>query len=307
MTGRRVTYVITLVLTLVFYLVYRQWFSWLLFLGVVWLPVLSLALSLPAMLTAKASLRLPEQVRAGVPAKTGLALTCRFPQPPVKAVIRLCNALTGEVYVGRPGEYVPVEHCGLVTVGFKSIKVYDYLGLFARKLKNNETKDLLVLPKSVPAAQPTPAQQQLVTRWIPKAGGGFSENHDLRPYREGDNPRLIHWKMAAKTGKLIYREPIVPVQEEVLLVLTLSGTPEELDRKLGRLEYLSRNLLAQNTAFSLVCRTGAGVLTLPVTDKKSRDTALRTVLAGPCTQGEWLPEETALSWVCVIGGDTDEA
>lgn len=307
MTGRRVTYVFTLVLTLVFYLVYRQWFSWLLFLGVLWLPVLSLALSLPAMLTAKAQLRLPEQVRAGVPAKTALTLKSRFPQPPVEAVIRLTNALTGEVYVGEPGEYVPVEHCGLVTVGFKALKVYDYLGLFSRKLKSEETYDLLVLPKAVPAAQPTPAQQQLVTRWIPKAGGGFSENHDLRPYREGDNPRLIHWKMAAKVGKLIYREPIVPVQEEVLLVLTLSGTPEELDRKLGRLEFLGRRLLEQQTEFSILCRTGTGVLTLPVTDKKSRDTALRAVLAGPCTQGEWLPEGEELSWVCVIGGQADEA
>ena len=307
MTGRRVTYAITLVLALVFYLVYRQWFSWLLFLGVVWLPVLSLALSLPAMLTAKASLRLPEQVRAGVPAKTGLVLRCRFPQPPVKAVIRLKNALTGEVYVGKPGEYVPVDHCGLVQVGFKTLKVYDYLGLFSRKLKNEEMYELPELPKSVPAACPAPAQQQLVTRWIPKAGGGFSENHDLRPYREGDNPRLIHWKMAAKTGKLIYREPIVPVQEEVLLVLTLSGTPEELDRKLGRLEYLSHSLLGQNTAFSLVCRTGNGVLNLSVTDKNSHEAAMGAVLAGPCTQGEWLPEGTELSWVCVIGGGADEA
>ena len=90
-------------------------------------------------------------------------------------------------------------------------------------------------------------------------------------------------------------------------MLTLSGTPEELDRKLGRLEYLSRSLLGQNTAFSLVCRTGNGVLNLSVTDKNSHEAAMGAVLAGPCTQGEWLPEGTELSWVCVIGGGADEA
>ena len=307
MTGRRVVYAITAVLAFVFYLVYRQWFSWLLLLGILWLPVLSLALSLPAMLTVKASLRLPGQVRMGVPAKTALILNCRFPQPPVRAALRLENSLTGEVYVGVPGEYVPVEHCGAVTVRFKSVKVYDYLGLFTRKLRKMEEYTLLVLPRALPAPQPTPAQQQLVTRWIPKAGGGFSENHDLRPFREGDNPRLIHWKLAAKTGKLIYREPIVPVQEEVLLVVTLSGDPEVLDRKLGRLLFVSGCLCEQQLTHTILCRTGTGRLTLPVTDQKSREQAIRAILSAQPTQGEWLPEDTDMAWVCVIGGEADEA
>lgn len=307
MTGRRVVYATALALAFVFYLAYRQWFAWLLFLGILWLPVLSLGLSLPAMLTVKADLRIPKEVRTGVPAKTALTLTCRFPQPLVKAALRLENTLTGEIYVGVPGEYVPVEHCGLVTVRFKTVKVYDYLGLFARKLKITKAYSVVVLPKTQPAPQPAPAQGQLVTRWIPKAGGGFSENHDLRPYREGDNPRLIHWKLAAKTGKLIYREPIVPVQEEVLLVVTLSGEPEVLDRKLGRLLFVSDRLLEGQLTHTILCRTGTGRLSLPVADKDSRAQAMRTILSAPPTQGEWLPEDTDMAWVCVIGGEADEA
>lgn len=307
MTGRRIVYAITLVLAFVFYLLYRQWFSWLLFLGLLWLPVLSLALSLPAMLTVKLQLRCPERVSVGVPAKTALKVTCRFPQPPVKAALSLENTLTKERYTGTPGEYVPVDSCGQVCIRFKKLRVYDYLGLFCRRIKTEEEYTVFVYPRPMVAAQPTPTQQQLVSQWIPKAGGGFSENHDLRPYREGDNPRLIHWKMAAKTGKLIYREPIVPVQEEFLLVLTLSGTPTELNRKLGRLLWLSDRLLEKQLSCKVLCRCGTGEISLTVTDRKSRDGMLQSLLSAAPTQGEWMPEGGDTAWVCVIGGNADEA
>lgn len=307
MIGRRVVYAITLVLAFVFYLVYRQWFSWLLFLGILWLPVLSLVLSLPAMLTVKLSLRCPKQVMTGTPAKTALQVACRFPQPPVKATLRLENTLTKERYTGAAGEYVPVEHCGQVVIRFKKLRVYDYLGLFCRRVKTAEEYKVFVHPRPMAASLPTPAEQQLVTQWIPKAGGGFAENHDLRPYREGDNPRLIHWKMAAKTGKLIYREPIVPVREEVALVLTLSGSAKELNRKLGRLLWISDRLLERQLTYHILCRTGKGDLTLQIEDLPSRERALQAILAADPTEGEWLPEDADAAWVCVIGGQADEA
>ncbi|MCO7110986.1 DUF58 domain-containing protein [Gemmiger formicilis] len=32
--------------------------------------------------------------------------------------------------------------------------------------------------------------------------------YDLRPYRAGDSPKLIHWKLTARVGELTVREPL---------------------------------------------------------------------------------------------------
>ena len=307
MTGRRIVYALALLLAVAFFVLYKQWFSWLLLWGVIWLPVLSLGLSLPAMVTAKASLRHPRQVRVGVPAKTALVVSCRFPQPPVKAVLQLENTLTGERYVGTAGEYVPVERCGLVKVHFKTLKVYDYLGLFSKKIKDETCYEICVTPRPLPAKPAEGGEAESVSRWIPKAGGGFSENHELRPYREGDNLRMIHWKLAAKTGQLIYREPIVPVRSQTMLMLVLSGTPEELERKLGRLSWLSEDLLSRQVSFGILCRTAKGDLSFSVEDLPSWEAALRQILSSSVTEGEWDPSFFGDHRVCVIGGAPDEA
>lgn len=306
MTGRRILYAVALVLAFVFYLMYRQWFSWLFLLGILWLPVVSLLLSLPSMLTMGADLRCPEQVRRGVPAKTAMVRFCRLPHLPVKAVLQLQNVLTGDRYVGTPGEHVPTDRCGLVKVRFKTLKVYDCLGLFCKKIKNDMCREVYVLPRPIPTAH-AGGNLETVSRWIPKAGGGFSENHDLRPYREGDNPRMIHWKLAAKTGKLIYREPIVPLQEETVLLLTLSGTPEEVERKLGRLLWLSRELTDKGIVHHIICRTGEGELRLQVQDLPAHERAMQRILASPLTEGEWDPQGEGDGALCVIGGAEDEA
>jgi uncharacterized protein (DUF58 family) len=43
--------------------------------------------------------------------------------------------------------------------------------------------------------------------------------HDLRPYRAGDDPRLIHWRTSARTGDLVLREPAEEEQPRVRLVI----------------------------------------------------------------------------------------
>ena len=64
MLGRRLFYLAVLGFCLVFYCFYQEWFSWLLLVTVVALPWFSLALSLPAMLTAKAVITRLERTKA---------------------------------------------------------------------------------------------------------------------------------------------------------------------------------------------------------------------------------------------------
>lgn len=61
MALRRLLYLTALEGCLVLYVFYREWMAWLLLLAVVCLPVFSLLISLPAMLTVKTSLHCPRK------------------------------------------------------------------------------------------------------------------------------------------------------------------------------------------------------------------------------------------------------
>ena len=289
------------------YLLHKQWLSWLLLVAVVALPVVSLLLSLPAMLTAKAELKYPTRVRLGMPAKVTLVTKCRFPLATVECRLRLQNKLSGERYVGTPGEYIPTEHCGLMEITCDRLWVYDALGLFRRKLKLAELGQVYIEPRPVAGELPELAGNRQAAVWVPKPGGGFSENHELRLYRPGDDLRSIHWKLSRKTGKLIYREAMEPAQKQMALVLTLSGDADELDRKLGVLLDASNRLLSQGRSHRVHCCTAEGIRVLDVTDPESQQAALDALLRSTPTVGQWIPEDGDAGLRCLIGGDSHEA
>ena len=267
----------------------------------------SLLISLPAMLTVKAALRCPKTVRMGVPARTALHFDCMFPIPPVKSRIRLHHSLTDQRFLGEPGEMIPTDHCGVMQVSFDELAVFDYLGLFRWRLRRQDKTQVYIMPKPVPGAQIPELVGRAVSLWRPKRGGGFSENHDLRLYRPGDDLRNLHWKMSAKTGKLIYREPIEPVQNGYLLTVSLFGTPEQMDKKLGQLFWASTQLTAKQLEHNVRGQTGSGTVHFSVTDKDSLERGMCRLLEGPPAVAEVEPEHGDVVWSHHIGGDADEA
>lgn len=292
---------------LVFYVAYREWFSWLALVAVVWLPWFSLLLSLPAMLTAKVRLHCPTEIQMGTPVRPTLRIGCLLPAPPVRCRLTVRPGWGGSASAYTPEDPIPVDHCGILEFHQKNVWVYDYLGLLRLPRGKAPVHTLTVLPKPVPIGRIPSLEHYMAGAWRPKAGGGFAENHDLRLYRPGDDLRHIHWKLAAKTGKLVFREPIEPHRGSVLLTLTLCGCPEEIDRKLGKLLWLSAHLLEHRIPHQLRCLTGRGVDAYTVTDKAGLMIALRKLLASPAAPEEAAPEPAAASWQYHIGGGDDEA
>ena len=306
MWSRRILYLASLLFCLVFDVFYKEWMAWILLLSVAGLPWLSLLMSMPAMLTVKAQLRCPQSVRMGVPARTGLKLECKFPQPPVSCKIRLHHSLTDSVFVGQPGELIPTDHCGVMSISYDRLQIYDYLCLFRRNLKRPDKTEVYIEPKPIPTREVLHFSGKSVSLWRPKPGGGFSENHDLRPYRPGDDLRNIHWKMTAKTGKLIYREPIEPVQQGYLLSVTLMGSGDEIDRKLGRLVWASSQLLMKQQEHTVRCQTGNGELSFTVAEQQELELAMQMILQGPPATEEADAAQANVLWQHHIGGDGDE-
>lgn len=308
MAGRRLLYLAVLTLCWVFYIAYGQWLAWLILLLVLTLPWFSLALSLPAMLRFRAEPSGPLELEMGEEGELWLLGSCGLPMPPFQGRLRLKNLLTGERWYYQDPEDLPTGHCGGMAMTAERVRIYDYLGLFALPVPKRREKIILIRPRPVKMLLGSRPADYAPRAWRPKFGGGSGENHELRLYRPGDSLNQIHWKLSAKTGKLILREPMEPIQGRLLMTLNLRGIPEEIDRMLGRLLWLGRELLEQQLRFELRALTGEGLLTFSIAQEAQLKKAVDTLLcSGIAPEGDLREQEYAAAWYCHIGGEADEA
>ncbi len=290
----------------VFYWAYQAWFSWFALTGVLFFPLAALLMSLPAMLTFRLKPQLPGHILRGAPGPVTYSVRCPLPAPPYVCRLKLENTLTGECYCLKEGQDLPAEHCGQLLCRPEKARIYDYAGLFWLGIYKKGAAAVLVRPEPVPVRNLPQLERCVAAAWRPKAGGGFSENHELRLYRPGDSLNQIHWKLSAKTKKYIIREPQEPEKSSLLLSLALRGTPEEMDRKLGRLLWLSRHLLERGLSHRIRALTSGGILSLPVADAQELETAIDTLLCAQAAPENAILEDVAALWQYRIGGGEDE-
>lgn len=307
MAGRRFLYLAALVGCGVFYIAYGEWLAWVVLLAMLGLPWLSLLISLPALWDFRMDASGPSALTAGQEGRLWLSGSCRFPMPPFRGTLTLTCCQTGASRRHRSGDPLPTAHCGGYTVSVERGRVCDYLGLFSFPARKIPARTFLIRPAPLRLGALPDLQRYLAQRWKPKFGGGYAENHELRLYRPGDSLNQVHWKLTAKTGKLILREPMEPERGRILLTLNLRGTPEELDRKLGRLLSLGRHLLEQNLPFELRALTGEGIRAFPVGEERQLANALDALLSSPAAQGDIREQSCLASWKYHIGGEPDEA
>jgi len=291
----------------VFYIAYGQWLSWVILLTVLGLPWFSLLLSLPAMLRFRAAPSGPSSMELGESGELWLVGNCGFPMPPFRGKLKLKNRMTGAQWFYQDPRDLFMEHCCGISVTAESVRVCDYLGLFSFPVRCREQKTILVRPKPVKMELQEDLQRHIAQSWKPKSGGGFAENHELRTYHPGDSLNQIHWKLSAKTGNLIIREPVEPQRGLVLLTLNHRGTGDEIDRKLGRLMWLGRHLTDQGIRYELRALTGEGILTFSIANEHDLQKTVDTLLCSRTSvEGDLRSREYAASWHCHIGGEPDE-
>lgn len=306
MAKNRIVYLLAWIGCVVFFCAYQKWFAWLTLVAVICLPFFSLLVSLPAILTARLELRLPRTLSVNTPCIPAMGVRSLLPAPPWKCRLLAQRPMTDEVWMLHSGKTLPTGNCGAWICTVEKAKICDYLGLFSFPLRCPDAAKVLVRP--VPVTLRIPELDRYMSRsWRPKRGGGFAENHELRLYRPGDNIQQIHWKLSAKTGNLILREPMEPERGRILLRLDLNGTPTELDRKMGRLLWLGDHLLEQKFSYEIQALTGNGIETWAIHTADALQTAVDELLSRPCSREGTIRDraETA-AWQYDIGGGTDE-
>ena len=308
MRRNRICYACALAGATAFYIAYREWLSWLLLVGVLGLPWLSLVVSLPMLLRFRAGTAGPEKCRMGQTASVSLNARCPGAVPPFSGRLRLTRVTTGESWHYKNSGPVPTDHCGCILAQPEKVWVSDVLGLFRFREKTPRPGRILVRPEPVDMGKLPDLQKYLARSWRPKPGGGYSELHEMRLYRPGDSMNQIHWKLTAKTGKLMIREPQEPDRGLVLLTLDICGTASELDRKFGQLLWLGQRLLEEKIPFEIRALTGEGILSRQVTDERALTDAVDALLSvPPASGGSILDRELRASWHRHLGGEMDES
>ena len=293
---------------LIFFYAYRQWASVLLFGSITLLPVSALFLSRQAIRSSKLRLDLPGAVNRGEKASFDVGITCDGPQPDWQAPAYMRHSVTGQKKRLRPGIQIPTDHCGAWEICIRGLYIFDVLGLFPFRVARPQKLYLPVRPQPIaPDALPELGKHGAVCLQ-PRRGGGFSEYHDLRLYRPGDDLKQIHWKLSAKTGNLILREPLESVRDRLLLRLDYSGTPEQIDHKLGVLLWMSRYLLSKNLPHHWQVMTASGIQTFSCEDESALLASLDALLrCRPAVAGSVLETSANAAWWHYIGGDAHEA
>lgn len=308
MIQRRIFYALIIVGSMIFYGAYQKWFSWIVLLTVLLLPAFSLLLSLWPMFRTRLKFLTKDRIPQGLKTEIRMEPCGSILCPPVKYRIKVTKPNTGESWLLDSGAGLPTNHCGALVVQPYRAKVYDFLGLFRIPIRDTSPRIIRIMPQPAEMPLPPALTRYLSRAWRPKYGSGYAENHEIRPYRPGDNLNLVHWKLSAKVDDLLLREPMEPDQGIMRLTMDLSGTPDELDRKFGRLLFLGSWLLNRQTPFEIIVLTGRGVETWFIPERWIFRKCLDILLAAPfAPEGTIGDRKDASAWEYHVGGEPDEA
>lgn len=259
MVFRWLLYLLALALSAWCQISYTGYLVHLIFFAVLLLPLLSLAVSLPAMLSLRLRLEAevptvlrgqPALFRCRVESRIGLPVSrfrirLSWQQGPEERPRRLTLPGWGTAAVELAEELPPQRHCGLVTLTARRFLVWDALGLFVLRRPCPAGLEILVAPgrtEADPFRGWTPEGAPLPLRPVP---GGVGEDYDLRTYRPGDQMGSVHWKLSSRQEELVVREPLARPEPTLLLLWDHFGSRAQLDLRLELLQKASLALLEE--------------------------------------------------------------
>jgi uncharacterized protein (DUF58 family) len=147
-------------------------------------------------------------------------------------------------------------------------------GLFVKAGPVELDTEVLVFPAVVPITGERPGPATGDEGSAARRRGRGSDLHNLREYRDGDDPRLIHWRVSAKTGTTTVRELAAESTDDVCVTLCGRGADAaQLERALSRAASLATHFLQAGAAVALA---GPGVI---VPSGRGREQARRILTA----------------------------
>ena len=100
-------------------------------------------------------------------------------------------------------------------------------GLFRKGMRQRLEREVLVFPRLAPGRHLVRRSTSAIGETQDHRAGWGHDLHSLRVLRPGDDPRRIHWKQTARTGKLIFMERQAERSRRVTVVLDNALDPLE--------------------------------------------------------------------------------
>jgi len=240
MVRYRIAYCSTLAAVILFYFFFNGYLSFFTLVFVLLLPFVSWLLTLLA--TGKTTVRLEMQSPIASKKEDFILLvqirnTSIFPVARARIKFSCVNSLCGKkqsetlFFPINANAELTVEHpmrsefCGKITAEMTQIRYYDYLGIFTIKQNPPIYAEAFVIPKMqyIDAQIDMTANNSVESSTYSKAkpGDDPSEIFDIRPFRDGDRLRSIHWKLSSRLDELMVKEFSLPTDNEVLLLTEL--------------------------------------------------------------------------------------
>lgn len=216
-------YLILIVLALIFTQALRSPVSGVVFLFVLFLPVICLLYLLLEVLTIKLYLNTSAtETEKHLPVDFSLALSNEspIPFPFVEAIITVptddavrCISQRTRLSLIPFGSYViekklSFAYRGSYEIGVSDIYCYDFLRMFRYRSNVNLFRELFVLPRRLTLAQKSSGEQmqEETETTVLQYGQDNTEMSDIRDYQPGDSLRSIHWKLSSKTQDMKVRQ-----------------------------------------------------------------------------------------------------
>ena len=236
------------------------------------LPLLCLPANLYAAKRIRLTAKLPVNLRK---AESGTAeLTVQnptwLPLCQIACRVRLENQLNGEAQAINlscgvwPKRTQTVRaafgstFCGRIHLTVESVRLYDCFGLIGAKARIDAHAAAVIQPDTFPQSLILTAASARVEEAedysAERAGADLSEIFQIRDYIPGDSPRQVHWKLSQKYGKLIVKDPSLPITRSAAVFWERTEehpTAARTDAEAEILVSLCRSLLSQSVQFTL--------------------------------------------------------
>ena len=236
------------------------------------LPLLLLPVNLRAAKKLKLTVKLPVNLRKGEHGTAELTVLnpTVFPICRLNCRVRLENQLNGEAQVVEVGCGVWPKRekamkltfdspfCGRIRLNVESAKLYDCFGLLGVKAQFDAHGACVVQPDTFlqtlvlsPAAAHIDDTEDYSNE---RPGYDLSEMFQIRDYVPGDSQRQIHWKLSHKYGKLIVKDPSLPITRSAAVFWERTETDPTAERTDAEAEIVvsvCRNLLSQSVQFTV--------------------------------------------------------
>lgn len=182
-------------------------------------------------------------------------------------------------------------HTGCLELSAASVRIEEPFGIFTKTRKVNFSMRRYVFPNEgsyeLSHNQIYQYDMESYKYSQDKSGSDTSETFDVREYERGDNIKSIHWKLTAKSGDVMIREPSFPIENRVMVILDKnhSLSADMTDKFMDTLIAICKNLVSRNIIHTIGWsdQTAGRFIIKDISDTESLKNALMETMTSPFT------------------------